>query len=111
MLHPVAFSRDDSFPSWHHFVITRALENHTYFLSLNRAGEFWGNSIFCPPWSGDHLSATTFGVDEEIRVFTVDRLILDEARATYPFSQDKLSDYSQLQVNGLPEGFEKAKVL
>ena len=34
--HSGAYYRDESFPSWHSFVTTRALENQVYFLSLNR---------------------------------------------------------------------------
>ena len=97
ILHPVAFAKDDSYPSWPHFVICRALENHVYFLSLNRAGEQWGQSMFCPPWIDDDTQPTVFGQGEEIRTFTLDKIELQIARETYPFRLDRLTDYQGLK--------------
>ena len=93
LLHPVAFSRDESFLSWHHFTITRALENHTYFLSLNRAGPLWGGSIFCPPWVDSTARPTIFPNDETMVFYTLEKEHLIRSRQTYPFQEDKLPDY------------------
>ena len=50
VLHCGAYARDESFYSWHQFAMTRAIENQCFLLSLNRAGEHFGDSIFYPPW-------------------------------------------------------------
>ena len=42
LLHCGAYARDESFHSWHAFVVARAMENQIYVLSLNRAGEAFG---------------------------------------------------------------------
>ena len=49
ILHPSAFVRDATFPSWHPFVCTRALENQVYVLSISHAGEEYGGSLAHPP--------------------------------------------------------------
>ena len=96
ILHPVAFTRDGTFESWRHFVVCRALENQVYYLSLNRAGRAWGNSIFCPPWVDEHTKPIILGQKEEARVFTIDKSVIRSVRETYPFRQDRLADYSTL---------------
>lgn len=96
ILHPVAFAKDGTFASWHHFVITRALEYQVYFLSLNRAGHAYGNSILCPPWIDDHTSPLTLGEEEEACIFTLDKQIIQSAKETYPFRKDMMADYSVL---------------
>ncbi|MGB0388175.1 MAG: carbon-nitrogen hydrolase family protein [Ardenticatenaceae bacterium] len=98
LLHPVAFSRDESFPSWHHFAIVRALENHTYFLSLNRAGSFWGSSIFCPPWVDSVIRPKIFPTEESLVFYRLDKAQLATSRQMYPFAQDKLPAYDQLHL-------------
>lgn len=100
ILHPVAFSRDLSFPSWHPFVTTRALENQVYFLSINRSGSRFGASMLCPPWIDGVTPATVLGDEEEFRVVTIDRDVIDEVRARFPFRQDVLADYDRLAVRG-----------
>ena len=52
ILHPSAFIRDATFPCYHQFVTTRAVENGVYLLSVNYAGEDFGDSIAVPPWVG-----------------------------------------------------------
>jgi predicted amidohydrolase len=98
LLHPVAFTRDGSYESWPHFVICRALEHQVYFLSVNRAGRYWGGSILCPPWIDQKTRAVTLGTTKETRLFTLDRSFLQGVRDTYPFRLDKLPDYSQLHT-------------
>jgi predicted amidohydrolase len=97
ILHPVAFTRDGTYDSWHHFVVTRALENQVYFLSLNRAGQEWGGSFFCPPWIDNELKPVLLGCEENTYIFTLDKSLIRTIRQTYPFRQDRLSDYSQLR--------------
>jgi len=96
ILHPVAFTKDATFASWHHFVISRALEYHVYFLSINRAGQAYGNSILCPPWIDDLTSPLTLGEEEEACIFTLDKQVIRSVRKTYPFRKDRLADYSVL---------------
>jgi nitrilase len=97
VLHPSAFTRDSSFESWHHFVITRALENRVFFLSLNRAGKDWGHSIFCPPWIDSNERPVVFGEEEEHKTFEISRERIREIRATYPFQADELENYENLK--------------
>ena len=96
MLHPVAFTRDFSFVSWHAFVITRAMENQCYWLSLNRAGEAWGHSLLCPPLVDEDHPVTTFGAEESLHWFTLDRSALEEARTRLPLGQDRRDDLATL---------------
>jgi nitrilase len=96
VLHPSAFTRDGSFSSWHHFAITRALENQVYFLSVNRAGRQWGRSILCPPWMDGKRGPHVLGEGEEFREFNVDRAELASVRGKYPFMDDMLDDYGGL---------------
>jgi len=100
VLHCGAYARDLSFYSWHHFAVTRALENQVHLLSLNRAGEEFGASIFCPPWIDETCPAPAFGTDEEIRRFTVDLTETAAVRKTYTFLADRLSDYDDLPLAG-----------
>jgi nitrilase len=93
LIHPVAFYKDNSFPSWHHFVITRALENQIYMLSLNRAGEEYGNSIFCPPWIDYHVSPTVAQEQEEIIIREIDTQTIQKVREEYQFRKDRKKNY------------------
>lgn len=93
LVHPVGFAKDGSFPSWHHFVITRALENQVYALSVNRAGEHFGNSIFCPPWIDWKVKPTILGEGEEILEKEIDTEIIKKVREEYQFRKDRLDKY------------------
>ena len=94
LIHPVAFYKDNSFPSWHHFVITRALENQIYMLSLNRAGKEYGNSIFCPPWIDYHTSPTVLNDNEDLIIGEIDTDIINKVRKEYGFRDDLKSKYN-----------------
>lgn len=94
ILNPVAFYKDQSYPSWHHFIITRALENQVYFLSINRSGESYGQSIFSPPWIDYTISPYIYGEDEAIKIFEVKKTTLQEIRDKYSFRKDRLSTYN-----------------
>lgn len=100
VLHCGAYARDRSFESWHQFVVTRALENQSFVMSLNRAGADFGSSLFCPPWIDAVTPASPFGDGEEFRYFTVDTALASEARETYPFLADRLDDYDVLPLDG-----------
>jgi predicted amidohydrolase len=96
IIHPVAFYRDASFPSWHHFAITRAMENQVYFLSLNRAGENYGSSIFCPPWIDHDIKSELLLKSEIFKIFEVDSDVLKQAQEIFPFRADVLENYANL---------------
>ncbi|MEO0748749.1 MAG: carbon-nitrogen hydrolase family protein [Pseudomonadota bacterium] len=94
ILHCGAYYRDESFPTWHPFAITRALENQVYLLSLNRAGPTYGNSLFCPPWQDDHTPPLSFKeTREDLRQITLNMQSVTEARQNYTFLGDRLPDY------------------
>ncbi len=94
ILHCGAYFRDESFASWHAFTTTRALENQLYLLSLNRAGDDYGDSIFCPPWIDENHPATGFAShDEDFHFLTLDHRAINDAREQYTFLKDRLVDY------------------
>ncbi len=100
ILHTGAYARDPSFDSWHAFVKTRAMENQMYVVSLNRAGSYFGNSVFMPPWVDETHPAVTFSeTDEECKLLTLDRQVIEHARDEYHFLDDRLADY-ELPVVG-----------
>ncbi|WP_261843111.1 carbon-nitrogen hydrolase family protein [Aliamphritea ceti] len=98
ILHPVAFAQDCSFHSWQQFVVSRALENQVYFVSLNRGGPHFGHSVICPPWIDESVKPTVMGEAEEFCIVEVDRQHTDQVRATIPFRKDALQSYQVLPV-------------
>lgn len=101
ILHCGAYYRDTSFHTWHPFAITRALENQVFFLSLNRAGETYGNSLLCPPWQDEKTHPLRFAdTDEDFQLITLDRQKLIEARSEYTFLKDRLKDYRIRVISG-----------
>ena len=97
ILHCGAYARDESFYSWHHFVVSRAMENQVYLLSLNRAGADFGNSLFCGPWVDEAAPAVAFPQHEEAMLsLEVDPARIETVRRHYPFLADKLEDYGAL---------------
>ena len=98
VLHPVAFSQDGSFASWHSFVRTRALEHQVYWCSINRAGSGWGHSIVCPPWYEHDSEVMTFSESESLRVVELDKGRLLQARQTFPLSVDRLESYADIKL-------------
>jgi nitrilase len=94
ILHCGAYYRDASFHTWHAFAVARALENQVFFLSLNRAGQCYGDSLFCPPWQDENTPPLAFAAhDEDFRLITLDRETQTRARRDYPFLKDRLNDY------------------
>lgn len=96
ILHCGAYFRDPSFPTWHAFATTRAIENQVFFLSLNRAGPHYGSSVFCYPWMDETYGPQHFAEhDEDFRLLKVERHRLNDARSTYTFLQDKWDSYDR----------------
>jgi nitrilase len=97
ILHAVAFARDQSFDSWHSFCTARAMENQLFFLSLNRAGEVFGNSVFCLPWMDETKPAIAFP-EYEVAFLSLELNcdIIKSARQSYTFLADDFGDYSKL---------------
>lgn len=87
LLHPTAFSDDETFASWHPFIVTRAIENQIYVLSVNRAGERSGRSFFCPPLMDWQRHSSALGVDEDCLVATIDDGVLSTVRQKYRYRE------------------------
>ena len=94
ILHSGAYFRDSSFYSWHHFAISRAVENQIFLLSLNRAGADYGQSIFCPPWADEERKPIIFSEhDEQLLRVVLERNEIAYARQHYSFLADRLDRY------------------
>jgi len=94
LLHCGAYFRDESFSTWHSFATTRAMENQVYLLSLNRAGENYGSSIFCPPWMDETHPAEHFAeYAEEFRLLELDPDLPAKIRSLYTFLKDRHDRY------------------
>ncbi len=98
IIHPVAFAQDITFHSWHHFAVSRALENQVYFISVNRGGPHFGHSIICPPWIDDKTKPTVLGEEEEFFVVEFDHSVITQVRETIPYRKDTLDSYQALPV-------------
>ena len=95
LLHCGAYFRDESFATWHSFVTTRAMENQTYLLSLNRAGSDYGDSLFCSPWMDENHPAVALAEHvEQFRIFELDPNLPAETRSMYTFLKDRHPKYS-----------------
>lgn len=95
ILHCGAYYRDPSFPTWHAFATTRALENQVFLLSLNRAGQSYGNSLFCYPWMDDTSGPQPFAAhDEDFQYVVADKQRLHDARTEYTFLADRRDTYA-----------------
>lgn len=99
ILHCGAYYRDESFASWHAFATTRAMENQLYLLSLNRAGQDYGNSLFCLPWMDENHTAVNFDDrEEDFRYVELTRSSIQQVREEYTFLLDRLDSYVELSV-------------
>jgi nitrilase len=95
LIHAAAYYRDESFATWPHFAVTRAMENQTFLLSLNRAGSDYGGSMFCPPWIDDDHPIVCFDqFREEFRVMELNSEAITQARERYTFLVDRHLEYS-----------------
>ena len=76
---------------------TRALENQVFFLSLNRAGDNYGNSVMSWPWMDENRRPVSFEEHaEDFRVLTLMKSELTAARENYSFLADRFGDYGAL---------------
>ncbi len=98
-----AYYRDVSFHSWRPFVVTRAIENSVAWLGLNRAGENWGGSIWCPGYADDQTPEDVLGREETFWRVELPANFKAAAASRLPFQRDRRNDYSQLSVAVLPE--------
>lgn len=89
LLHLGGWPRDAAFYTWHTFVTTRAMENSIYIMSVNRAGEYNGCSVFCPPFVDNQTRPVRLGSEEGVLLGEVDLEHLKRIRSTYPFLQDR----------------------
>ena len=97
VLHCSAHARDETFYSWHHFSVCRAIENQIYFLSLNRAGENYGNSIFCTPWIDEDNPGLRFPLRaEHFETIEIDTGLIKQVRKEYSLLDDRIDDYTAL---------------
>lgn len=95
LIHPGGWPRDECFSTWHTFTVTRAVENSIYIMSVNRAGDANGASIFCPPF-------VQFGVTpprtldpenaEGVLIHEVDPAEVRRIRASYTMLKDRRPD-------------------
>ena len=93
IVHPSAFVRDPTFPMYHSFVTTRAVENGIYVLSVNFAGADFGESIAAPPWVGPvpglaDQRARVLGCDEGVLALSCETAVLDAVRQAYPYRRN-----------------------
>ena len=97
VLHCSAHARDESFYSWHHFAVCRAMENQIFFLSLNRAGDYYGDSLFCTPWVDESSPGIRFRrTAEEFKTIEIDTTLIGNVRREYSLLHDRMCDYSAL---------------
>ena len=101
ILHPTAFCRDETFHTWQAFATTRAIENQVYFVSVNRAGEAFGESMLVEPWMDETVPLRRLSTGEAFARWTLSRAVLDQARAGYPFLSDARDDYTSLPKAGV----------
>ena len=70
------------------------MENQIYMVSLNRAGDNFGHSVFMPPWVDSANEATVFSdKSEEFRLLTLRKQAIENARREYHFISDALPNY------------------
>ena len=101
ILHCGAYYRDDSFYSWHSFVMTRAIENQIFFLSLNRAGQNYGKSMLCYPWNDDNRQPVYFNDEsEDFKRITLSLSEIREVRERFTFLSDRRNQYALTNVGG-----------
>ena len=94
LLHPTAFTRDETFHTWHSFAATRAVENQVYFASVNRAGADFGESVLMTPWVDETAPPQVLGVNESLARWVQTRDAISHARGQYPFLRDVRADYT-----------------
>lgn len=94
LLQPAAFSRDISFATWESFRVTRAVENSSYFVGVNYAGDNYGESSLVGPWVDEskEWKPSKMGNEEGVLVKSILRKALNHVRQTMPFHQRVLNE-------------------
>ena len=95
-----AYARDISFHSWRPFVVTRAMENGLAWLGLNRAGDGWGGSIWCPGYADGEAPEQVFGTGEDFRELSLPLDFRATIAEKLPFLKDRREDYDALPMQG-----------
>jgi len=92
ILQPAAFSRDISFRTWKSFRETRAVENSVYFVAVNYAGEYYGDTAFVRPWVDENNEPEVLGTEEGFLVKDVKRDALARIRTEFPYYEQLMSE-------------------
>jgi len=94
VLHCSAFSRDSTFQTLAPFTTTRAVENGVYLMSVNYAGDYFGESAVIPPWLGfvpgldGSLELERAGCAEESLKLMVKKDVIRAVREAYPYEKN-----------------------
>ncbi|MDQ2091230.1 carbon-nitrogen hydrolase family protein [Marimonas arenosa] len=94
-----AYAHDLSFHSWRPFVVTRAMEQGLAWLGLNRAGDGWGGSIWCPGYADAAAPEQVFGPKECFVPLQLPRDFRRGNAERLPFDRDRRGDYAGLPVH------------
>jgi len=91
ILHPSCFPKDTAYASWQHFVVTRALENQVYMMSVNRAGSHFGGSMLCQPWydGSSKTEVERLGDEEGVLELVCDSNLIKKIRKEFSFRKDR----------------------
>jgi predicted amidohydrolase len=73
-----------TFRTWNSFRETRAVENSVYFVAVNYAGDYYGETAIVEPWVDENHEPDTLG-EEGVLVKTLYRDVLDKVRADFPY--------------------------
>lgn len=92
ILQPAAFSRDISFRTWKSFRETRAVENSVYFVAVNYAGDYYGNTSIVGPWIDEGHEPEVMGCEEGILVKEIRREVLHQVRQNFPYHRQLMSE-------------------
>lgn len=98
-----AYARDLSFHSWQPFVVTRAMEHGFAWLGLNRAGDGWGGSIWCPGFADSDTPEVVLGRDEAFVPFVLPGDFRQTNLEKLPIGRDGRSDYADLPTAPDPD--------
>ena len=93
-----AYARDLSFHSWQPFVVTRAMEYGFAWLGLNRAGDHWGGSIWCPGFADEETPELVFGTEEVLQDLILPQGFRARNDARLPIHSDRRQDYEKLPM-------------
>ena len=92
ILQPACFSRDLSFRTWKSFRETRAVENSVYFVALNYAGSYYGESSVTPPWVDENHEPIVCNTESGIFESTLEKSAVKWAREEMPYYRYMIRD-------------------